>query len=102
MLPYDLHGYLLLAGTRRQQLLGDGFSLREVGGRQDGSPAVLVYHHGRAGVDVGPVEDGLAELLHVPRSDGLRVGQLGGKHLSKSERHGEVRPLVIGVILLPR
>jgi len=77
-------------GTGRQQLLGDGFPLHEAVGREDGFPAVLVDHHGRAGVDVGSVEHGLAELLHVPRGDGLRVGQLGGKHLHGRGRDGEL------------
>ena len=82
---YDLDGDLMRPVAGRQQLLGDGFSLHEAGRGQDGSPAVLVYHHGRPGVDVGPVENGLAELLHVKGGDGLGVCQLGGKHLHHKE-----------------
>ena len=85
-LTYDLHGHLMWTRTGCQQLLGNSFSLCEAGSRQDGSPAVLVDHHGGAGVDVGPVENGLTELLHVPRSDGLRVRQLGGEHLHRYGR----------------
>ena len=36
-------------------------------------------------MDVWPIENGLTELLHVPWSDRLGVGQLGGKHL---QEHG--------------
>ena len=75
--------------TGRQQLLGDSFSLCKAGRGEDGSPAVLVYHHGSTGVDVGPVQNGLTKLLHIPRSDRLGVGQLGGKHLHEHGRDTE-------------
>lgn len=35
-------------------------------------------------MEVGAVQDGLAQLLDVPGGDGLRVGQLGGKHLLRN------------------
>lgn len=78
---HNLHGHLVGAGGRREQLLGHGLPLGQVTGRQDGPAAVLADHHGRSRVDVGPVQHRLPQFLHVPGCDGLRVGQLGGKHL---------------------
>lgn len=83
---HDLDGHLVGSRTGCEELLGHGGPLRSAAAGQDGLPSVLVYHHGRAGVDVGPVQDRLAKLLHVPGSDGLRVGQFGGKHLGGTER----------------
>lgn len=85
-LTYYLHGHLVWLGAGRQQLLGDRFPLSQAGGGQDGPPAVLVDHHGGPRVDLGPVEDGLPQLLHVPGRDGLRVRQLGGKHLVQRKK----------------
>lgn len=85
-LTHYFHWHLLWTRRGREQLFGHCFSLLRVGSRQDGFPAILVYHHGGTRVDVRPVEDGLTKLLHVPRGDRLRVGQLCGKHLHKKHR----------------
>lgn len=40
-------------------------------------------------MNVGPVKNSLTQLLHVPRGDGLGVGQLGGKNLDEREADGD-------------
>ncbi|KAK0133910.1 Pentatricopeptide repeat domain-containing protein 3, mitochondrial [Merluccius polli] len=70
---YYLHGHLVAAGAGGQQLLGHGLTLCGVRGGEDGLAAVLVDDRNGAGVNIGPVEDRLPELLDIPRRDGLRV-----------------------------
>ena len=78
----DVLGPRALAGVGGgEEGLGDGRALGVVVAVDDLLEAVLVLDELGAGVDVGAVEDHVAELLHVPRGHGDAVGQLLGEAL---------------------